>query len=78
MAGMGGGRLSLPAVVVRLERLLPQPAVAVATALLAVVALAAAWRAGGGVSQADLWPTAVLALRVRQRINVPILRRIRT
>jgi len=62
MAGMGGGRLSLPAVVVRLERLLPQPAVAVATALLAVVALAAAWRAGGASLPVEAWPTAVLAL----------------
>jgi len=62
MAGMGGGRLTRPAAMVRLERLLPQPAVAMATALLAAAALAAAWRAGGAVSQADLWPLAVLAL----------------
>jgi len=46
----------------RLERLLPQPAVAVATTLLAAAALAVAWRARGAVSHADAWPAAVLAL----------------
>ncbi len=64
MAGASGGgrgmirRVPLP----RLERVLPQPAVAIATTLLAAAALAGAWRAGGAASYADGWSMAAFAL----------------
>ncbi len=61
-ASGGGSGMTRRVPLVHLERVLPQPIVAIATTLLAALALAAAWRAGGAVSQADLWPMAALAL----------------